>query len=242
MIADVRSRRTGRTGRAGALVALALLAAGAHATEVRLPPPSPATWRALTFPKVRRGTRWQAIDAGDGPGVRATSECGASALYRPTLDVDLGATPRLAWRWRIVEGLAAHDERTRAGDDFAARVYVTFAFEPGRASALERLRRRLVGAFYDEPLPGNALTYVWSSHEPAGTRWPSPYTDASRMISLGAWSPSGWRTVEVDVAADYRVAFGHAPPRLLAVAIMTDTDDTCARAVAEYADVRFRGP
>jgi hypothetical protein len=172
--------------------------------------------------------------------VRATSDCAASALYHP-VDVDLQAMPQLAWRWRIVGGLDVPDERTKGGDDFAARVYVTFAFEPERAAPLERLRRRLVEALYREPLPGNAITYVWSSHQPAGTRWTSPYTDASRMVSLGQGRTSGWQDAVVDVEADYRVLFRHAPPAVVAVALMTDTDDTCGRAVAEFADLRFRG-
>jgi hypothetical protein len=45
--------------------------------------------------------------------------------------------------------------------------------------------------------------------------------------------------VRRNLAADYRKAFGAAPGRVLGVAVMTDTDNTGAKAVGEYADIRF---
>ena len=110
---------------------------------------------------------------------------------------------------------------------------------PSNSSASERLRRRLASAVYGQRLPGSAITCVWSSQLPAGSTWDSPYTPESKMVSLGRGPLPEWRREEVDVAPDYRRLFGRTPPRVLAIAIMSDSDNSCARATAYFADFRF---
>jgi len=46
----------------------------------------------------------------------------------------------------------------------------------------------------------------------------------------------------VNVLEDYRRAFGEEPPRIRAVAVMSDSDNTGARTVAWYGDIRFGRP
>jgi len=171
--------------------------------------------------------------------LHAESECSASALLHPLRGVDLARTPLLRWRWRVAQGLAAGDERDESGDDFAARVYMTFAFEPERASLVERARRRLAAALYGEELPGTSLNYVWASREPRGAEWPNPFAPSSRMIVATSGAAAGWVEVEVDLLADYQRAFGHAAPAPLFLALMTDSDNRCLRAGASYADFRL---
>jgi hypothetical protein len=219
----------------------ALLFANAAAAEERwLPAPGSEGWRPLAFPRIERHTRYTTAREEGRPVLRAESECSASALLTPLPDVALERTPLLRWRWRVEDGLAPGDERSRAGDDFAARVYVTFVYEPERAGLLERARR-LAAAVYGDELPGSSLTYVWAAQEPVGARWPNPYTAASQMLvaTSGASAPPGWVEVEVDLLADYRRVFERAPPAPLFLALMTDTDDRCLRARASYADFRL---
>ena len=45
----------------------------------------------------------------------------------------------------------------------------------------------------------------------------------------------------MDVLADYRLLFGTDPPDALALAVMTDTDDTCTVASAWLAGFEFNG-
>ena len=223
----------------GLALALLLAAPAAAAQEVAIPPPGTDAWQPLTFPKVERHTRYAPAEEDGRPVLVAEGECSASGLVYPLGDFDLARTPLLRWRWRVDEALAPADERVRAGDDFAARVYVSFVFEPERASLFERAARRLAAAVWGETMPGRALSYVWSSREPPGALWPNPYTDASQMIALAGGGAAGWREAEVDLLADHRRAFGHPAPAPLFLALMTDTDDRCARARARYADFRF---
>ncbi len=206
--------------------------------EVRLPAPGRDGWEALTFPKISQHTRYTPLTVDERDAVRAESHCAASALVFRIAEIDLDQTPVLLWEWKIERGLEVDDHRVKAGDDFAARVYVIFEFEPERASRWERLRRRAARAVFGVELPGNALNYVWSSREPANAAWDNPYTGRSKMISRGDGPFGAWRQEEVDVLADYRAYFGE-PPRLQAVALMTDSDDSCQEASAYFANVRF---
>ncbi|MEP1705203.1 MAG: DUF3047 domain-containing protein, partial [Marinobacter sp.] len=51
-----------------------------------------------------------------------------------------------------------------------------------------------------------------------------------------------WVTVERDIVADYRKAFDREPPKLVGVAIMSDSDNTGASATAWYGDVSLVKP
>jgi len=239
-----RSRRRLWTHARAALAAglLLRLAAPARALEVRLPPPGSDGWRPQALPRVARATRYDPFVEDGVAGVRSRSECSASALLLPLPEIDLQRTPRLRWRWKVEDPLPPHPERSKAGDDFAARVYVMFRFDPAHASLLERARHRLAALLYGPDVPGNALDYVWTTGEPAGARWSNPFTDAAWMISLGRGPLPVWRTEEVDVTADYRARFGTAPPAVLGLALMTDSDNGCSRAGAAFADFAFLGP
>lgn len=218
-----------------------LLAASAAGAAAPLPPPGTPAWKPLTFRSIERHTRWQPIP-GDVPGVRATADCAASALVLSVDDVDLAVTPRLAWRWRVVRALDVADERTKAGDDFAARVYVGFAWDPATASLGERLRHALGVRLYGPELWGAALVYVWTSHVAPGTSWPNPSTARARMIAVARGPADGWRDAVVDVRADHARWFPRARPDVTAVGVMTDADDTCGTAVADYGPLRWTGP
>jgi hypothetical protein len=217
---------------------LLIAPAGATAEELRLPPPGTAEWGELTFRGIRRTTSYTPVE-GASPGVRAESRCSASGMFLPLREVDLSQTPILAWRWRIEQGLEVSDERSPEGDDFAARVYVLFAFEPERATWTERIRHRFGSLVYDPDPPGSAIDFAWASHAPVGESWKSPRAPTSRMVVQASGPAEGWREEQADIPAWYTRLFGHPPPELLALALMTDSDDTCQRAVALYADFRF---
>jgi hypothetical protein len=210
-----------------------------RAEERRLPQPAEPTWRPLHFPRVERPSRYIPAEVDGVPAVRAESACSASALLLPITDVDLRRMPLLRWRWRVERGLDIGNERQKGGDDFAARVYVMFQFDPAGASWFERARRAAARALYGKDLPGTAINYVWSSRQPAGTVWNNPYAAASKMVSRGSGPLPEWRSEEVNVWEDYHRFFDRDPPALLGVAIMSDSDDSCGRTAAWLAELRF---
>lgn len=211
----------------------------AAADSIRLPDPGSDAWQPLSLRGVERKTLYEPVSIDGIRAVRSFSDCSASGLTLPLGGIDLRTTPRLRWRWRVERAPESADPRIKAGDDFAARVYVLFPFVPERASLWERIRHRTGVALFGEEIPGGALNYVWTPREPAGTHWDNPFTDRSKMISVGAGPVSQWQSVDVDVAADYRSLFGSEPPVPMALALMTDSDNSCQRAEALFADFRF---
>ena len=153
--------------------------------------------------------------------LRATSRGTASGLYR-RLRVDLEKSPILNWTWRVDGTLGDVDERTRAGDDYSARVYVI------RTHPVFVWRTR-------------AVNYVWASTRTEGETWPNAYTDSARHVAVrsGDALAGRWVGERRDVRADFRALFGEDVRSIDAVAIMTDTDNTGAAAVAYYADITF---
>ena len=153
--------------------------------------------------------------------VRATSHGAASGLYLRRR-IDLAETPILRWTWRVDATLGTIDERTRAGDDYSARVYVI------RSHPVFLWRTR-------------AVNYVWASTRPPGETWPNAFTDASRHVAVrsGDTHAGRWVGERRDVRADFRKLFGESVRHVDAVAIMTDTDNTGASAVAYYGDITF---
>ena len=236
---------------AAVLLALGAVAAAARAAEpVRLgdftPPADPGApppgWEALTFPRVPRHTRYTVVRDGAGFVLRAESDASASGLYRP-LDLDPRVHRVLSWRWKVEGMLARSDPRRKEGDDYAARVYVAFRYDPASAGAWERARYGAFRLLYGRYPPGLALNYVWESRLPVGTVLDNVYSARAKVVVVrsGAAEAGTWVTETRDIYADYRRIVGGEPPRVEGIALMTDTDDTGDRAVAYY-DAITLGP
>lgn len=211
---------------------LLLLGPSPKLTEAGLP----EGWETLALRKVPRRTEysWSASEK----AVRAISVASASFLIR-RMDHDLKRAPILRWRWKIDRPVPGGDESKKSGDDYAARVYVTFLYTPSRASAGMRLKYGLAKTLYGEYPPHAGINYIWANRLPRGESAPNAYTDRVRMIAVrsGAAEAGRWQAEERDVLADYRLLFGEDPPPATGVALMTDTDNTGSRAEAYFADV-----
>lgn len=202
--------------------------------------PVGGAWQPLEFRRVARHTRYALVRDGDTVVLRADADASASGLVH-RLDGAAAERPLLAWRWKIADVVAAGDPRRKDGDDYAARVYVTFRYDPARLSAVERAKYALAKRLDGEHPPHAGLTYVWDARLPPGTVLPSAYTDRVRMIVVrsGSAEAGRWVAETRNVLEDYRRAFGEEPPPISGIAVMTDTDQTGGRATAWYGDLRF---
>jgi len=245
-------RGAGLARLAAILLGLAAMAAGARAAEPLhfgfAPPADPAApppgWEALTFPRIPRHTRYTVVPEGGGFVLRAEADASASALYR-RLDLDPREHRMLSWRWKVEGVLARSDPRRKSGDDYAARVYVAFRYDPATAGVWERARFAALRLLYGRYPPGLALNYVWESRLPVGTVLDNAYSARAKIVvaQSGGALAGTWVTETHDIYADYRriVGGGGEPPRIEGIALMTDTDDTGERAVAYY-DAITLGP
>lgn len=174
-------------------------------------------------PKVFKGkTHYQLVTEGNLTVLKATSNNAASGLGR-RIKVDLTKTPFLNWSWRVDNKLGPLNEQSKAGDDYAARVYVI-----------------LDGGLL--PWRTKAMNYVWSSNSPRGKSWGNAFLprNAKMLAVRGSQDKvGGWVREKRNVMADFKNIFGLNIKRIDGVAIMTDTDNSKGSASAAYGDIFF---
>ncbi len=175
-------------------------------------------WR----PKVFRGETAYSLILEEGRRVlKARSQAAASGLIKE-VRVDPARYPLLRWSWKIEGTIPNGNEQTKAGDDYAARVYVVFP------SVL----------FWKT----KAVNYIWANQLPRGESLPNAFTSNAMMVAVesGNGKAGTWVEEERNLYEDYRTLFGEDPPDIGAVALMTDTDNTGGEAVAYYGDITLR--
>ena len=200
----------------------------------------PDGWQPLTFEGIDRHTRYFLVDDAGTVVVKAVSEQSASGLTRSVL-IPPREYPVIQWRWKVNNVLQQGDVTSKDGDDYPARIYITFAFDPDRAGYLDRLEYAAARLLLGPDVPYRAISYIWGSNSPAGTMIANSYTDRVMMfvVESGAGKLQQWVTERRNVYQDYQRAFGEEPPMISGIAIMTDTDNTGESAVAWYGDVFF---
>ncbi len=199
----------------------------------------PSTFKPLTVANISPN-QFSLVDDSGNTVLRVESNQSASTIVLP-LQIDPTQTPLLSWRWKVSRTITKADINTKAGDDFAARVYVIFDVPLDSLSFSDRTKIRLTRFVSGAEVPTAAICYVWDNKSAIGAnRW-SPYTDRVRIIVLqsGDGKTNQWQQQTRDVSADFRAAFGSEPPRVTAVAIGSDTDQTKEHATTWFGDVIF---
>ncbi len=175
-------------------------------------------WEEKSF---KGNTRYETVREDGEWCLKAMSNGSASALYY-RISYDLKQYPFLAWRWKVSNTLDKGDELKKEGDDYAARVYVVFP-----SSLFWRTK---------------AINYIWANKLPLGHAVPNPFTSNAIMVAVqsGPMHVGEWMDEKRNILEDYRKFFGEDPPKVGAVAIMTDTDNTGEKATAWYGPIHIR--
>jgi len=209
-------------------------------SDASVPDTLPAGWKPIVFKKIEKHTLYSLVKDDGTAVVKAVSEASASGLIRQ-IRIDPKEYPIVRWRWKVGNILNKGTVYRKDGDDYPARIYISFEYDPRKLSFSERLKYQAAKLFYGEYPPLAAINYIWESHAPIGTMVPNPFTDRVMMIVVesGADKLNQWVSEERDVYEDYKRAFGEEPPLISGVAIMTDTDNTGESATAYYGDILF---
>ena len=174
-----------------------------------------AGWETKSFKGV---TEYRLVKEDGRTVVKAVSHAAASGLIRK-LRFDPAKYRYLRWSWKIAHTIKGGDEKARAGDDYAVRVYVLFP-----------------GQFFWQM---KAINYIWANRLAKGKSAPNAFAANAMMVAVesGNEKAGQWLTEERDLLADYRTLFGADPHEAEAVAIMTDTDNTGGTAEAWYGEI-----
>ena len=168
-----------------------------------------------------RSTSYEVIEAEGELVLRARSAGAASALWR-ALSFHPTERGTLSWRWKVEKSLTGNDkERTKSGDDYAARLMIIFDPE------LFTLKTQ-------------AICYVWAAEEPVGSVYSNPYAAnvATIVLRSGDERSGRWVSENRNFVRDFRQVFGRSPEMVTAIAIIVDTDNTGTRATAWFDDLQ----
>ncbi|MGZ3569130.1 MAG: DUF3047 domain-containing protein [Thermodesulfobacteriota bacterium] len=201
----------------------------------------PDGWKSLTFKKIEKHTTYTLVRDNDTVAIKAVAEASASGLTRE-IKINLKEYPILQWRWKVMNILKKGDVHSKEGDDYPARIYITFEYDPSKLSFFEKSKYKAIRLLYGEYPPLAAINYIWESKAPIGTMVPNPYTGRVMMfvIESGSAKLDQWVSEERNVYEDYKKAFKEEPTMVSGVAIMTDTDNTGESATAYYGDIVFK--
>ena len=174
-----------------------------------------AGWESKVF---KGSTDYHLVQDNGRTVIRAHSHGTASGLFKK-VKLDPLRFRYLRWSWKIAGTVKKGDEKSKEGDDYAARVYVVF---PGRFFWQTR-----------------AINYIWANRLPIGQSIPNAFTSNAMMVAVesGPAKSGQWLTEQRDILADYRRLFGEEPRQVGAIAIMTDTDNTGGKATAWYGEI-----
>ena len=198
----------------------------------------PDLWEPLSF-RGKKDTDYRLNEIDGKVVIKAESDRSASGLIR-RVDIDPQEYPILQWSWRVENILENGDVTEKSGDDYPARIYVTFDYDISNLSWWNRTRLRAIRTFYGD-VPTRAINYLWESKAEIETIVPNPYTDLVMMIVVesGEANLGTWVEHERNIYEDYIEIYGEEPPGINSIAVMTDTDDTGESAVAYYGDIKF---
>jgi len=169
-------------------------------------------------------TEYELVEADGFSVLRGHTQATASVLYKEQT-INLEDTPIIKWSWRVDETYDGLEEKTKAGDDFPARLYVVAQ----------------VGFLPWETL---AINYVWGSDVEEGETWLNPFTDKAVMVAVksGDGDLGKWTTHSRNVAEDFKNLFDQDIDELNGYAVMVDGDNSGQSGTAWFGEINFMSP
>ena len=209
------------------------------------PAPSPASadpdgWRDVALPgKAPTLYRWERQDGRHELVARADA---SASIYRRRVLRPAALVGEVEFGWwaqALPEGANVSEP---GKTDAAARVMFAFDGDASRLSPRNQLLFDLAHTLTGEAPPYATLVYVWDATAPVDSVIVHPRNDRIRKIVVesGHGALRQWRRYRRSLVDDYRLAFGEPPGPLLAVAVMTDSDNTRSKLTTRYSDIEFR--
>ncbi|WP_121490478.1 DUF3047 domain-containing protein [Cupriavidus plantarum] len=200
------------------------------------PAKTPAGWQPWTINRNKTPTRYALTQVDERVVLHAEADNSASGLYVP---LEQRAAGTIRWTWKTRDVIRGADNAEKQREDAPLRLFVAFDGDHSTLSLRDQLMFEMARITTGREMPYATLMYIWGGRRGEGTVLSNPHTDRVRMIVVdsGTRHANEWRCHERDLRADYKKAFGTDPGKVIAVGLMTDTDNTKTRAEAWYGDI-----
>ena len=207
--------------------------------QASLPQLGQASWQHLPLPG-KRPSVFTAVQLQGRDAMAVTAESSASML-RKQMHVAPGDLGQLRFSWRVPSLMDGADMAVRDTDDAPVRVVLAFDGDRTKFSTKNAMLSEMARMLTGEEMPYATLMYVWCPTRQAGSVIHNPRTDRIRklVVESGTARLGQWVDYAQDIRADFIQAYGEEPGALIAVGIMTDSDNTRSTTQAWYGPLRM---
>jgi hypothetical protein len=219
----------------------ALLAACASAPSGdRQASPSVDGWSNVPIPG-KRATLYSWAEKEGRRAFVAQADSSAS-LWMKRVPETAAQPQQVEFSWWVQDSLPKSNVGDAERSDSVARVVFGFDGDVGSLPFKTRMLFELAHTLTGYTPPYASLVYVWDAELPIGSVVVDGRSDRIRKIVVdsGPSQRRNWRDHKRDLAADFRLAYGEEPGKLVSYAVMTDTDNTRSRATTWYGEIRLK--
>ena len=198
------------------------------------------SWQQWNMHPTKRPTRYRMVELGGERVLEASADTAVAGLLHP-LDLDPNDRPILEWRWRVDGTVAGADIGERGMDDAPARIVLAFDGDKSKLPMREQMFFERVKLLAGHDMPYAMLMYVWDNQRPPETVTRNFHTARIQkiVVETGSRNVMEWVSYRRDIVADYERAYGRKPGRLIAVGVLTDSDNMRETVRAWYGDIRL---
>lgn len=191
--------------------------------------------------KTKKPTQYRIV-AEQGTAILHAYAHEASSGLMQHVNIDPLAQSRLDWRWKIGNAVETADIHNQATEDSPARVILGFDGDKDTLPFADQILFETAKVLTGHDFPYATLMYIWDKDKPVGTIMSSRRSSRIKMLVVANQTDGvgQWRTFSRNIAADYEVAFGEKPSKLIGVGVLTDTDNLGQTVEAWYGDLRLR--
>lgn len=168
-----------------------------------------------------------------GSKLGVSSDGTVSLIYRAAPET-VQSAKKAAWNWAVSQTVPTTNLLKKGGDDRNLALYFVFADQATAKALKGKSAARLLSNKNVK-----AISYIWGGDLPKGKVFDSPYSPSSLKIISKRGAMTGSFGEEVNLAADYKRAYGVEPDVLLGLAITADSDDTDSMIQAEISNLKL---
>lgn len=198
----------------------------------------PEHWEPMIINRTKKLTEYKLVDD-DGKAVLHARAASAASGLMQKVDIDPLREPILNWRWRIGGLVQTANNADRGLEDSPARIILGFDGDKDGLPFADQIMFETARLVTGREVPYATLMYIWGRKAAVDTIITNTRSNRVKMIvaETGASGVGEWHDFSRNIAADYQKAFGEKPGKLIAVGVLTDTDNTGETVEAWYGDI-----
>jgi hypothetical protein len=198
-------------------------------------------WYPWTLLPTKKKTRYRLKPYQGKTVLHADAKASASGMVFRLKPKKLHYT-NLSWSWKALGTIESADNSLSHSDDAPLRLVLGFDGDKSKLSLKEQIAFEMAYLISGQQLPYATLMYIWGGNHRIDEVLTSKHTSRVKMIVVDSGNEhlGHWRHHQRNITEDFKKAFEENPGGLIALGLMTDTDNTKSEVQAIYGDIEFK--